>query len=512
MKTSIEKSEIQSILIANRGEIASRIIRTCKAMGIRTVAIYSEADRQSPYVTQADRAVNIGAPRPTESYLNGQKIIDLAQKLSIDAIHPGYGFLSENHHFAQLCEEAGIIFIGPHAKAIEQMGSKALAKEIMRKHQVPVIPGYQGEDQSIDKLSEAAGDIGFPLLVKASAGGGGKGMRIVRHPEELLTALSASKREAKGAFGNDRIILEKYIAQSRHIEFQIFGDKNGNVIHLFERECTIQRRYQKVIEESPSPALTEELREQMAQAAIAAGKAISYDNAGTVEFIFDCQSNEFYFLEMNTRLQVEHPVTEAITGLDLVEWQISVAGGDELPLRQSEIRTRGYALETRIYAEDPQKEFFPVSGNIRSWSYPDNLSGFRMESAVKSGSDISIYYDPMIAKAITWGKNRNEAIRKMDYALSQTVCLGLTTNIPFLRAILSTDDFKKGNYDTGFIASNLTHLNDAKTALQLEIPAIISLLIDWKKRDAKDISLYHNVGFKPLKEETYNLPEGTKIE
>ncbi|MEZ5004070.1 MAG: biotin carboxylase N-terminal domain-containing protein [Chitinophagales bacterium] len=355
---------ITSILIANRGEIAARIIRTCKKMGIKSIAVFSDADRKAPFVKAADSAVYIGESNPAQSYLDIDKIIDTAKKVGASAIHPGYGFLSENVHFAQRCAKEGIIFIGPNPKAIEAMGSKANAKALMEKHQVPVVPGYKGKDQSLETLTKAANDIGYPVLLKAVAGGGGKGMRIVKDEKNIEKAIQAAQRESKNAFGDDELIVEKYIASGRHIEFQIFGDQHGNAIHLLERECTIQRRYQKVIEESPSPVLDDDLRTAMGDAAVKAAKALNYDNAGTVEFIFDDSTKNFYFLEVNTRLQVEHPVTEEVTGLDLVQMQIESAQGLPLAIEQNDVKGNGYAIECRLYAEDANNDFLPVTGKI----------------------------------------------------------------------------------------------------------------------------------------------------
>jgi len=444
---------VQTLLIANRGEIASRIIRTCRKMGIQTIAVYADADRDAPFVQLADQAVYLGASPAADSYLQQERIIQLALDHGANAIHPGYGFLSEQAGFAQRCKDAGLIFIGPHPAAIAAMGSKSNAKAIMAEHGVPVIPGYRGEDQNTEKLSVEAMAIGFPVLLKAAAGGGGKGMRIVHEKKELETAIQSAKREALAAFGDDELLIEKYFPSARHIEFQIFGDQHGNAIHLLERECTIQRRYQKIIEESPSPVLSAAMRQKMGEAAVKAAQAIQYDNAGTVEFIY-IDEDSFYFLEVNTRLQVEHPVTEAITGLDLVEWQIRIAEGAPLPWQQSEVKSRGYALECRLYAEDPSNNFLPVTGKIQTWKTVD-LTGLRYDSAVESGSEISIFYDPMIAKIITHGPDRLATIRSMQYAMSQLVCLGLTTNQAFLNHLLLHPDFIAGNYDTHFIQNQI---------------------------------------------------------
>ncbi len=480
---SIEPSIINSILISNRGEIASRIIRTCRKMGIKSIAVFSDADRNAPFVEEADTAVYIGASPPKESYLDAAKIIATAQKMGADAIHPGYGFLSENAEFARQCAAAGIIFIGPNPEAIDNMGSKSKAKALMQAHEVPVVPGYQGADQSLEQLQQAAMDIGFPVLLKATAGGGGKGMRIVHQVEDIDTAIQAAQREAKSAFGDDELIVEKYIASGRHIEFQIFGDQHGNAIHLLERECTIQRRYQKVIEESPSPALNEVLRKEMGEAAVKAAKALDYDNAGTVEFIFDDQSQDFYFLEVNTRLQVEHPVTEAITGLDLVQMQIEVAQGMPLTIEQEEVKGKGYAIECRLYAEDAANDFLPVTGTIQRFQIPQ-VDGLRVDTGIRSGSEISIFYDPMIAKLIIWAASRQEAHRKMQYTLRHLLCLGTTTNQAFLLKVLENKDFQLGQYDTHFIKNKIdleALQNDALKSA--ELASIAASVYGWQKRE-----------------------------
>ncbi len=450
----IKQQSINTILIANRGEIASRIIRTCKKMGIRSIAVYSEVDKDLPYVREADIAIHIGAPEPSSSYLDQDKIIAIAQNNGVDAIHPGYGFLSENAVFAERCDKEGIIFIGPNTEAIKAMGSKSEAKTLMKKFDVPTIPGYQGDDQSTERLITEAKNVGFPLLLKATAGGGGKGMRIVHQASELKTAIEAAKREATNAFGDDEMIIEKYISSGRHIEFQIFGDKHGNAIHILERECSIQRRYQKVIEESPSPIMSEELRSKMGDSAVAAAKALNYDNAGTVEFIYDDQSGDYYFLEVNTRLQVEHPVTEEITGLDLVQLQIEAAEGHPLSVGQEDIKGRGYAIEVRLYAEDASNNFLPVSGNILKWEVPQ-VEGLRVETAIETGAGISIYYDPMIAKLIVWDRNRLGALRKMEYVLRNLICMGMTTNQDFLLLLVRNELFRQGKYNTHFIDKEL---------------------------------------------------------
>ncbi|MCF8278244.1 MAG: ATP-grasp domain-containing protein [Flavobacteriales bacterium] len=475
-------NSINSILIANRGEIASRIIRTCKKMGIRSVAIYSDADSGTPYTREADQAVHIGGNDLATSYLDQDKIIATAKKVGADAIHPGFGFLSENAGFAQKVQDAGLIFIGPRPEAIDAMGSKSKAKDIMRKHEVPVIPGYQGEDQSLERLSAEALKIGFPVLLKAAAGGGGKGMRIVEAEKELKASIEGAKREGLSSFGNDELIIEKYFPTSRHIEFQIFGDKHGNAIHVLERECSIQRRYQKIIEESPSPALSEELRNQMGEAAVRAAKSLKYDNAGTVEFILS-DKNEFFFLEVNTRLQVEHPVTEEITGLDLVQMQIEVAEGRPLSVTQEDIQGNGYAIECRLYAEDADNNFMPATGKILKWQVPE-IDGLRIETGVESGSVISTHYDPMIAKLITHGKDRAEGQRKMSAALANLNCLGLTTNQDFLKAILANADFQAGKYDTHFLQKQFSY-EKAQSQDAVELAALAASAFDKAERDSQ---------------------------
>lgn len=474
---------INTILIANRGEIASRIMRTCRKMGIKTIAVFSEADRNAPYVREADTAVFIGESSPSLSYLDQNKLIDVAKKMRADAIHPGYGFLAENIKFAERCQAEDIIFIGPNVKSIELMGSKSKAKNLMLELGVPVVPGYQGNDQSIERLRNEAGKIGFPVLLKATAGGGGKGMRIVEHEKDIDEAIAAAKRESMNAFGEDELIVEKYISSGRHIEIQIFGDQQDNAIHLLERECSIQRRYQKIIEESPSPIMDEDLRKKMGDTAVQIAKGLKYDNAGTVEFIYDDQTGDFYFLEVNTRLQVEHPVTEAITGLDLVQLQINIAQGLPLPIVQEEVKGNGYAIEVRLYAEDPNNGFMPVTGTIEQLIYP-KVDGLRVESAIESGSAISVFYDPMIAKLIVWDQTRAEAHRKMQYVLQNLVCLGMTTNQDFLLQVLLHQDFLNGKYNTHFIQEKMELEQLPKQASSsIEMAAIAHCLHSWKKRE-----------------------------
>jgi acetyl-CoA carboxylase biotin carboxylase subunit len=440
---------IKKVLIANRGEIAIRVMRTCQSMGIYTVAIFSDADEHALFVKQADEAVRIGGYQPSESYLLMDTVIEAAKRTGADAIHPGYGFLSENATFATKCQEAGIIFIGPKPSAINALGDKKRSKQLVQKFNVPTVPGYDGDDQSTDNLAQQAEKVGFPLLLKASAGGGGKGMRIVRESKNLVKEIEAAKREAKSAFGDDTLLIERYFDDARHIEFQVFGDQHGNIIHLFERDCSIQRRYQKIIEESPSPALTPKLRAKMAEAAINAARSVAYDNAGTVEFILD-KKGDFYFLEVNTRLQVEHPVTETVTGLDLVRLQIEVAEGKPFAFKQEDLIATGHAIECRLYAEDPYNNYLPVTGTIRHF-LPYASEAMRYDTGVVSGSTIDVFYDPMIAKVIAKGNDRNDALRIMSNALRKTVLTGLTTNKAFLIEVLNDKGFADGDFDTRYL-------------------------------------------------------------
>lgn len=434
---------IRKILIANRGEIACRIIRTCRDMGIATVAVYSDADAQALHVEMADEAIHIGGNTPSESYLRIDAIISAAKQSGADAIHPGFGFLAENADFAQAIIDNDLIFIGPSPSAIQAMGDKKTAKQLLEG--IPLVPGYMGDDQSDDAFITAAATIGFPIMVKATAGGGGKGMRQVNEADALLDALHAARREAKQAFGDDTLMLERVVSQPRHVEVQIIGDTHGHIIALGERECTIQRRHQKIVEEAPSTALDETLRQQMLDAAVSVGRQIGYTNAGTVEFLVD-GAGQFYFMEMNTRLQVEHPVTEAIFGIDLVRWQILVAEGHPLPTLNPQ--PRGHAIEVRVYAEDPYNGFLPAIGAIHHWRAPQ---GARVDTGVRSGDVITTYYDPMIAKVIAWGETRAEAIRKLDYALGELQLLGLRNNIAFLRRVITHPDHLAGRLTTRFI-------------------------------------------------------------
>ena len=442
------------ILIANRGEIACRVIRTCRTLGIRTVAVYSDADADAQHVRLADEAFHIGGARPQESYLRGDVILEVAKRSGAQAIHPGYGFLSENADFADAVEAAGIVFIGPKAASMRKMGSKAGAKQLMQAAGVPVVPGYTGEDQSPDLLQREADAIGYPLMIKAAHGGGGKGMRIVRSSAEFLPNLESCQREARNAFGRDRVLLERYVEKPRHIEIQIFGDSHGEVIHLNERECSAQRRYQKVLEESPSAFLTPELRAAMGAAAVQAGHAIDYQNAGTVEFIVG-QDGGFYFMEINTRLQVEHPVTELVTGLDLVEWQLRIAAGERLPNAQHEIAQRGHAIEVRLYAEDPEAGFLPGSGKLVRLRLPAPDAHVRIDGGVIEGDTVTIFYDPMIAKLIVWDEDRPRALARLREALAQCTIDGPKSNVAFLERLIRHPDVTGATIDTGTLDRNL---------------------------------------------------------
>src|SRR5579859_4844665 len=446
----------KKILIANRGEIACRVMQTCRRLGIQTVAVYSDADRHALHVQMADEAVHIGAAKASDSYLDWKRILKAAKDSGAEAVHPGYGFLSENAEFARHCQQEGVVFIGPWPEAIDLMGPKSAAKALMEKAGVPVTPGYHGDDQSLPKLQSEADKIGYPLLIKAVAGGGGKGMRIVHAAGEFKAALEGAQREAKAAFGDDHVLLERYIQQPRHIEFQVFGDTHGNVVHLFERECSLQRRFQKVLEETPSPFLDPDMRFKMGEAAVAAARAVKYVNAGTIEFIVG-PDKSFYFMEMNTRLQVEHPITEETTGQDLVEWQLIVGAGGRLPLGQDKIVQKGHAIEVRLYAENPDKNFLPAPGRVELF-HPAQADYVRVDTGVRSGDDISLFYDPMIAKVTVRGKDRNEAIAHLRSALAETAVFGLTTNLPLLRGIAAHPSFAKGQVDTGFIERELKTL------------------------------------------------------
>jgi 3-methylcrotonyl-CoA carboxylase alpha subunit len=438
------------ILIANRGEIACRIIKSARSLGIRTVAVYSDADASSRHVDMADEAYHIGPAPAAESYLIPELLLKVAKESGAQAVHPGYGFLSENAGFAASCMEAGISFIGPPVAAIEAMGCKSAAKVIMEGADVPLVPGYHGEQQSPEFLHQQADTIGYPLLIKATAGGGGKGMRVVENSKQFIAALEGACREGKNSFGNDRVLLERYLTKPRHVEIQVFADSQGNYVHLFERDCSIQRRHQKVVEEAPAPGMTPELREQMGATAIAAARAIGYVGAGTVEFLLD-EDGSFYFMEMNTRLQVEHPVTEMITGQDLVEWQLRVAAGETLPVKQDELYISGHAIEVRIYAEDPDRDFLPSTGLLTHLSTPEQGPHVRIDTGVRQGDAVTVHYDPMIAKLIVWDQDRAGALRRLRTALASYQVAGVTTNIGFLGAVAAHPSFAAADFDTGFI-------------------------------------------------------------
>ncbi len=441
----------KSLLIANRGEIACRVARTAKRLGMRVIAVYSEADRDALHVRMADEAHLIGPAPARESYLNVERIVAAAKASQAEAIHPGYGFLSENAEFAEACARAKIAFVGPPAKAMRAMGDKARAKNLMAKAQVPLVPGYHGEDQAEKTLKAAAAKIGYPVLVKASAGGGGKGMKIVARAEDFAEALASAKREARSSFGDDRVLVEKYLTRPRHIEMQVFADAHGNCIHLWERDCSIQRRHQKVLEEAPAPGMTDARRAAMGKAAVAAAKAVGYVGAGTIEFISD-RSGAFFFMEMNTRLQVEHPVTEMITGLDLVEWQLRVASGEKLPLLQDRVKPEGHAIEARLYAEDPARDFLPSTGRLAHLAFPAEEPGrVRVDTGVRAGDAISVHYDPMIAKLAVWGEDRGAALARLSAALEQCQAVGPATNIAFLARVARHKAYAGGEVDTGFI-------------------------------------------------------------
>jgi len=445
------------ILIANRGEIACRVARTARRMGIRTVAVYSDADAGALHVAACDEAWRLGAPPPRASYLDGAAIIAIAQRTGAQAIHPGYGFLSENEAFAAACERAGIVFVGPPSAAIAAMGSKSAAKNIMGSAKVPLVPGYHGDDQDPKRLAREAATIGYPVLIKATAGGGGKGMRVVPHAADFAAALASAQREAKAAFGDERVLIEKYLTAPRHIEIQVFADTHGNAVHLFERDCSVQRRHQKVLEEAPAPAMNPAHRRAMGEAAVACAKAIGYVGAGTVEFIAGdsfARDGAFYFMEMNTRLQVEHPVTEMVTGEDLVEWQLRVAAGEPLPKRQEELALSGHAIEARIYAEDPDRGFLPSIGTLAHLRPPAQGPSVRVDTGVRAGDEISPHYDPMIAKLIVHGEDRPAALRRLAEALAEYEIVGVATNVAFLARVVAHDAFASGNVDTGLIARN----------------------------------------------------------
>jgi len=484
MDRSKQYRRFRTLLIANRGEIACRVIRTARAMGLRTVAVYSEADRGAMHVAMADEAVLLGPARARDSYLSIERVIEAARQSGAEAVHPGYGFLSESAEFAQACLDAGLVFVGPTAGMIRAMGSKSGSKMLMEKAGVPLVPGYHGEAQDENTLAKAADKIGFPVLVKASAGGGGRGMRIVRAAGELAAAIVSAKREAKAAFGDDRMLIEKFVDNPRHIEVQIVGDSHGNLLSLFERECTLQRRHQKVIEEAPSPTLNAKQREAVCAAARKAAAAVDYVGAGTIEFVSD--GKDVFFIEMNTRLQVEHPVTELITGIDLVEWQLRVAFGEKLPLTQDQITLSGHAIEARVYAENPHKNFMPSVGRIRTWRTPEQSNGLRIDAGYREGDAVSPHYDAMLAKVIAWAPTRDAAIERLNRGLEDTDVRGIVTNIPFLSALVTHPQVRANAVDTGFIERELKNLTPPPAASgDLELCAAVAAILDDEQKAAR---------------------------
>ncbi|ALJ00635.1 acetyl-CoA carboxylase biotin carboxylase subunit [Rufibacter tibetensis] len=481
--------KIEKLLIANRGEIALRVMRSAREMGIKTVAIYSEADRQALHVRFADEAVCVGPPASSVSYLRTDVILDVCKKLGVDAIHPGYGFLSENAGFAQQVQEAGITFIGPSPEAIELMGSKLAAKAAVAKYNIPMVPGTEYAITDIEEAKTIATNIGFPILIKASAGGGGKGMRVVDQVSQFEEQMQLAVSEATSAFGDGSVFIEKYVTSPRHIEIQVLGDTHGNIVHLFERECSIQRRHQKVIEEAPSAVLTPELREQMGRCAVDVAKACDYVGAGTVEFLLD-ENHNFYFLEMNTRLQVEHPVTEQITGLDLVKEQIKVAQGAPLSFSQEDLTINGHAMELRVYAEDPANNFLPDIGTLTTYKRPQGL-GVRVDDGFEEGMEIPIYYDPMIAKLVTYGKDREEAIEKMIRAIEEYQITGIETTLPFGKFVMQHEAFRSGNFDTKFIERYFQDpcvLKPSSSPDEAEIAAVLAAMFSGQAKKVNSAS------------------------
>jgi len=484
MDRSKQYRRFRTLLIANRGEIACRVIRTARAMGLRTVAVYSEADRGAMHVAMADEAVLLGPARARDSYLNIASVIEAARESGAEAVHPGYGFLSESAEFAQACADAGLVFVGPTAAMITAMGSKSGSKMLMEKAGVPLVPGYHGEAQDEATLKKAADKIGFPALVKASAGGGGRGMRIVRSASELAAAIVSARREAKAAFGDDRMLIEKFVENPRHIEVQIIGDSHGNLLSLFERECTLQRRHQKVIEEAPSPTLNAAQREAVCAAARKAAAAVNYVGAGTIEFVSN--GKDVFFIEMNTRLQVEHPVTELITGIDLVEWQLRVAFGEKLPLAQDQIKLTGHAIEARVYAENPHRNFMPSVGRIRTWRTPEQSNGLRIDAGYREGDAVSPHYDAMLAKVIAWAPTRDAAIERLNRGLEDTDVRGIVTNIAFLSALVTHPDVRANAINTGFIERELKNLTPApRAAGDLELCAAVAAILGAEAKAAR---------------------------
>ncbi|MEH2477423.1 3-methylcrotonyl-CoA carboxylase alpha subunit [Nitrobacteraceae bacterium AZCC 2146] len=498
MASSALYRRFRTLLIANRGEIACRVIRTARAMGLRTVAVYSEADRDALHVAEADEAVLIGPARARDSYLSIERILEAAKKSGAEAIHPGYGFLSESAEFAQACADAGIVFVGPTAAMITAMGSKSGSKMLMEKAGVPLVPGFHGEAQDDVTLAAEAGKIGFPVLLKASAGGGGRGMRVVRSAGELAAAIVSAKREAKAAFSDDRMLIEKYVDNPRHIEVQIVGDSHGNLLSLFERECTLQRRHQKVIEEAPSPTLNAAQREAVCSAARKAAGAVNYVGAGTIEFVSD--GKDVFFIEMNTRLQVEHPVTELITGVDLVEWQLRISFGEKLPLTQDQIKLNGHAIEARVYAENPHKNFMPSVGKIRTWRTPEESNGLRIDAGYRQGDAVSPNYDAMLAKVIAWAPTRDAAIDRLNRGLEDIDVRGIVTNIPFLSALVTHPDVRANAIDTGFIERELKTLTPPSTTPgDIELCAAVAAIVgEEEAAQAGVTSPWQTAGWMPV--------------
>ncbi|KAK9817790.1 hypothetical protein WJX72_002185 [[Myrmecia] bisecta] len=494
-------STLRKLLVANRGEIACRVLQTACRLGLPTVAVYSEADRNSLHIKHADEAFCIGPEAARDSYLRKDRILGVALRTGANAIHPGYGFLSENAGFAQLCQDSGIAFVGPPASAIRAMGDKSEAKAMMSAAGVPVVPGYHGKDQAHPRLVDEAGKMGFPILIKATLGGGGKGMKLATCMDDLEDAINSAKREASASFGDDRVLLERFIERPRHIEVQVFADSHGNAIYLSERDCSVQRRHQKVIEEAPAPNVSDEFRRSIGEAAVAAAKAVGYVNAGTVEFIVDTDTGDYFFMEMNTRLQVEHPVTEMVTGLDLVDWQLQVAAGGCLPLSQDQVQVQGHAFEGRLYAENPEKGFLPGAGQVRRWQVPDNATFFttagdvRVDSGVQEGDMVGVHYDPMIAKVIARGEDRNSALANLHKALSELQVAGLHTNQAFLKRIAKHPAFIAAELDTSFIKKHEESLTGVQPPAQ-EVVALAAVAkhhvavqkvaqeTNWRRRDA----------------------------
>lgn len=491
-------ARIEKVLIANRGEIACRVMRTARKMGVRSVAVYSDADRHAMHVAMADEAYNIGPPPSQQSYLCMEKVLDVAKKSGAQAVHPGYGFLSENTEFAEQCKQEGIIFIGPPSSAIRDMGIKSTSKHIMSAAGVPIIGGYHGEDQSDETLKAEAAKIGYPVMIKAVRGGGGKGMRIAPSEADFHEQLESARREARKSFNDDVMLVEKFVENPRHVEVQVFGDQHGNAVYLFERDCSVQRRHQKIIEEAPGPGISPEVRKKLGEAAVRAAKAVNYVGAGTVEFIMDAQHN-FYFMEMNTRLQVEHPVSEMITGTDLVEWQLRVAAGEPLPLSQEEIILRGHSFEARIYAEDPNNDFLPGAGPLLHLSTPQGDEVTRIETGVREGDEVSVHYDPMIAKLVVWGEDRAAALKRLRYCLRQYNIVGLNTNIEFLLSLSGHPEFEAGNVHTSFIPQHYDQLFPAPTAPSKEVlcQAALGLLLK-EKRHTQEFSAMSNDSGSPF--------------